>query len=335
MSAAPSLSVVIPTRNRRRSLERLFGALEAQTLEPDRYEAVVANDGSMDGTREMLQRAALGFPVRVVESGGQGRAAACNAASRAATGRFLLFLDDDMEPRPGLLAAHLAAHESGFRRGVVGAVPVRVEPSSPAVVAYVGEKFNRHLERLARPGHRMTFRDFYSGNFSISRSLFFEVGGFDEDFRMYGNEDGELALRLLRSGVELYYSPEAAAEQHYEKDLAALARDSEAKGRTAVLLSRKWPGTLSELRFAQSWKDSWKWRGPRAALLAVSHVLPIAPELVLFAVRRLERAAPGRRESAYRLALDFFYHLGARQALAEGEPAAMALAGNAGSSGRS
>lgn len=318
MNASLSASVVIPTRQRRASLERALRALARQTVSPGAFEVIVAIDGSQDGTREMV----AGFPaphvLRAVSLAGRGRAAACNAGARAAAGRLLVLLDDDMEPLPGFLAAHLDAHPPGSRRGVVGAVPISVRPDSPPVVAYVGGKFNRHLERLGRPGYEMTFRDFYTGNFSVARDLFDQVGGFDEEFRVYGNEDGELALRLIRAGVELLYCPSAAAEQHYEKDFAALARDNIAKGRTAVLCARKAPEALPQLKLAHYDRGSRKWRLARAGLLALSRALSGVPDRVIRFVERIERRKSPRLESYYALALDYFYWLGARAELLEG-----------------
>ena len=54
VSAAPRLSVVVPTYNRRAGIVRLLQALAEQTLPPDQFEVVVANDGSTDGTAEAL-----------------------------------------------------------------------------------------------------------------------------------------------------------------------------------------------------------------------------------------------------------------------------------------
>ncbi|MGE5278178.1 MAG: glycosyltransferase family 2 protein [Acidobacteriota bacterium] len=316
MSDAIAVSVVIPTRNRRASLLRTLQALAAQSLPASEYEVVVAVDGSTDGTSEALGNFAATYRLRSIPSPGRGRAAACNAGARAACGRLLVFLDDDMQPGEEFLEAHRREHPAASRRGVVGAVPVLLDASTPPVVTYIGEKFNRHLERLARPGYRMTFRDFYSGNFSIPRNVFLEIGGFDEEFRIYGNEDGELALRLQQAGVEILYSKQACARQHYEKDFAALARDNIAKGKTAVLLSRKWPAARSELRFARFETGSRKWRAALSVLLFLSRVAPFLPRVAIRAMTRLERRRPARLDVYYRFALDYFYLLGARSELA-------------------
>jgi GT2 family glycosyltransferase len=315
VSAPVAASVVIPTRNRRESLLRVLLRLGDQTCPRDEYEVVVAIDGSTDGSDEAVRALAVPYALRVVNTGGRGRAAACNAGARAAVGRILVLLDDDMEPEEVFVEAHVRLHAPGERLGIVGAVPIRLDGASSPVAVYIGEKFNRHLARLGRAGYRMTFRDFYSGNFSIPRELFLEVGGFDEEFRIYGNEDGELALRLAQAGVDIRYSDEPAARQHYEKDFAALARDNVAKGRTAVLLARKWPQALPELRFARVRMSSRKWRAALWILLAASKAGDFVPGLVTRAMQRIERRRPRDLDRYYRFVLDYFYQLGARSEL--------------------
>ena len=134
-----------------------------------------------------------------------GRAAACNSAIRLAEGDLVVILDDDMEPAPGLLQAHRSEHHRA-RRCVMGAVPITVEDGDPPHVRYVAAKFDQHLARLARPGHRFQIRDFYSGNSSVRRRSLLAAGLFDERFREYGNEDLELAHRLVAGGIELGFS---------------------------------------------------------------------------------------------------------------------------------
>lgn len=270
-----------------------------------------------DGTAHQAERLSTGFRLRVIREPRPGRAAACNTGIAAAEGEVLVLMDDDMEPAPALLAAHLDAQRLGRRRGIVGAVPVVLKPSSPPVAAYVAAKFERHLAALGSPGYRFKLRDFYSGNFSIRREVLRECGGFDEQFTIYGNEDLELSLRLTARGVELVFCPEALAWQHYEKDFAALAGDTVAKGRTAVLFTRKHPQAYQHLKLATYEHGSRKRRGVRAVLLASTRIWPGTPTAIVAAVRRLERTRARRLHRYYAVALDFFYWLGASTAARE------------------
>ncbi len=208
MTAGPAVSVVIPTFARRAAVERLLRALLAQTLDPDGFEVIVSIDGSEDGTRALVAGFRAPFALRGIWHPRQGRAAACNAGIRAACGELLVLLDDDMEPAPELLRAHQHAHCGAVPRAVLEPVPVSWDAASPMAVRYIGSKFDGHLAKLARPGDQLVLRDFYTGNFSIRRETMLQVGLFDEAFRLYGNEDLELSVRLVRAGVELRFCPD-------------------------------------------------------------------------------------------------------------------------------
>lgn len=309
MSGALRVSVIVPTHQRRASLERALRSLTAQSLEPHEYEIIVAIDGSTDGTRELV---ATMERVRSVWQPRGGRASACNAGLRLASAPIVVLLDDDMEATPGFLAAHLAAHDGAPGLGVVGAVPIRTDASSTAVTRYIADKFNGHLGNLAKPGYMFGLRDFYSGNFSVAREAMAAVGGFDDAFAVYGNEDLDLSLRLRAIGLRLVFSADAIAFQHYEKDFAALARDTREKGRTAVQLARKHPSVTHDLKLWQFNRGPLASRLARNALLAATQWWPRTPDAVVRTMSWLgDRRAPALHR-VYPVALDYLYWLGVR-----------------------
>src|SRR5580765_7673564 len=109
-------SVVIPTYRRCAALRRCLLALARQTVPAWQYEVIVSIDGSQDGTREMVAQISVPYRLRAIyRYPNRGRAAACNAGIREATGEILVLLDDDMEPAPAFLAGHGAAHPDGSR----------------------------------------------------------------------------------------------------------------------------------------------------------------------------------------------------------------------------
>jgi GT2 family glycosyltransferase len=229
-----------------------------------------------------------------------------------ARGQLVVMLDDDMEPSPRLLASHMAGHAAEDRMALVGAAPIVLGPSPSPVLRYVADKFNGNLERLTDTAKPVTHRDFYSGNFSCRRDLLLAVGAFDEDFRVYGHEDGDLALRLVAAGARLAYSPEALAYQRYTKDFAGLANDNLHKGQTAVLLARKHPQAVADLKLSRYREASVRWRVLRLAMLHLSDIFTGVPDLVIAVTAALERLVPDRLQRYYFFALDYFYWLGAR-----------------------
>src|SRR5690349_14383580 len=100
MESCPRVSVVIPTYQRRLSVERTLQALSAQTMPADQFEVVVSIDGSMDGTREMLDACRTPYTLVAQWQRNRGRAAACNRGVALARGDVIVLLDDDMEPTP-------------------------------------------------------------------------------------------------------------------------------------------------------------------------------------------------------------------------------------------
>jgi len=100
-------SVVIPTRNRRATLAALLDRVDPQATAAG-AEVVVVDNGSTDGTPELLRPLEAQGQLRVVREPTPGATRARNAGARAARGDVLAFVDDDALPADGWLAALLA-----------------------------------------------------------------------------------------------------------------------------------------------------------------------------------------------------------------------------------
>ncbi len=315
MSELTFISVIIPTYQRCSMVEQALKVLCNQTYSPDRFEVIVSVDGSRDGTREMVEAFKAPYSLRCLYQFNRGRAAACNSGIAAAIGDLVILLDDDMKPAPDFLSAHFQAHLDNPRLGVMGAVPIYYGQNSRPVIKYIGNKFNRHLENLARPDYNFSLRSFYSGNFSIPKNVLLEVGSYDEDFKVYGNEDLDLFLRLKKAGVQFKFSPQALAYQSYTKDFRSLARDNISKGQTAVLLATKHPETFKDLKLSAYYQVSYRWRFLRGWLLGLSSLFTKLPDLIIKLINLFEKRPGLNMDPYYSLALDYFYWLGVRKAL--------------------
>ncbi len=328
MSETRLISVVIPTRDRREAVRRALTALASQELPALAYEVVVAIDGSEDGTRELVATFQAPYALRSLWLPNRGRAAACNAGVRQARGEVIILLDDDMEPTPGLLAAHLRAHDREPNLGVVGPVPIVCDSTSTPFERHTAARWERKMALLAEPGRAFRMIDFFTGNFSIRREWLTRTGAFDEAFRVYGHEDRELFLRLQAAGVVVTFCAHAVARHHYRRPFSALARDSVARGRTAVLLARKHPslaekhpsevGDLEPLRRLHDGPPAR--RLVRDSLLALGERLPRIPDWVARLTERWERRLPALAPPLfyYKRAVHYYYLLGVRAALREG-----------------
>jgi GT2 family glycosyltransferase len=309
MASGPRGSVIVPTFNRCAALIRLLDSLSYQTMEHGGFEVIVSVDGSTDGTQSALRGYEAPFRLRFDFHENVGRARSCNIGASLATGRTLIFLDDDMVPASGFVEAHLSAHDLSRPTAIVGTAPIDLAGCVSPAGRYAAERFNRHLEKLIMPGFDFRARDFYSGNFSINRAFFLELGGFDESFKVYGNEDVDLSIRLRSAGITIRFSPDATAVQHNDKTFESLANDSINKGRTAVILAAKHPHVLSELRL--------NWIREMPALLravqGVAHMVSIRrlQRYTVTALASAEQIPAMQTKRFYERAFGVFFWLGA------------------------
>src|SRR5437764_9153090 len=100
----PPFSVIVPTYRRDAALARCLEALAHQTLSSDRFEVVVADDGSGAPPRDLVARFGARLSITLIEAAHGGPGAARNAAAARARGRFLALTDDDCAPDPAWLA---------------------------------------------------------------------------------------------------------------------------------------------------------------------------------------------------------------------------------------
>ena len=212
--------MVIATYNRRASLLRLLSALADQTLRAERFEVVVVDDGSADGTAPALAALELPYALRVIQQANAGAAAARQAGVRASTGAVLLFLDDDMLPCAELLAEHLKFHTDDPRAVVLGHITAPPpEVPRPPFVRYGERMLARDYARIRSGALQPGARHCYGGNLSTSRALFWDAGGFDVSMRR--NEDVELAYRMAERGAHFHFC--ARAETTHYCDHASFA----------------------------------------------------------------------------------------------------------------
>jgi glycosyltransferase involved in cell wall biosynthesis len=194
----PAVSVVVPTRNRAERLSRLVESLRGQTLDPERFEVIVVDDASTDGTPAVIADAERSGSPRVRgirRPAPTGPAAARNEGWRAARAPLVAFTDDDCRAEPAWLESGLAAAaDAAVVQGRTDPDPDELHMISP---------FSRTVQV-----HGLG-PIFESCNIFYARSLLEDLGGFDERFRSAGGEDTDLAWRAKARGVSLRYAPEA------------------------------------------------------------------------------------------------------------------------------
>lgn len=230
-----ALSVITSTRNRAPVLRHCLSALAAQSLDPARYEVLVADDASTDETPAIIEEAqrraqcairAFRLPQR------SGVAGSRNRAIPAARGDVIVFVDDDSLAPPGFLNAHLKAHTINAN-GIICRGPVIVTRS-------LDQPFEARASLLD-----MSTAYFDTDNGSVRREVLLRIGLFDEQFYPYGWEGLDLGFRLRELGLRRVYRRDAAL-YHYQpevspRNLASMLTKEDERARTARLFYAKHP----------------------------------------------------------------------------------------------
>ncbi len=198
-SVRGSISVCIPVHDRANTLERAVRSVEVQTVPA--LEVIAVDDGSTDGTPQLLERlAAEGRVAAVIRQRNAGVSAARNAAVGRAHGEWIMPLDADDELDPRALERALAAVGRTPGAGWCISDIVRVDAE--------GEQFRASaLPAGPTSGWLPALLEhcFVERTVLLERGMLLRLGGYDPAFRCY--EDWELCIRMVRSGVIAAYAP--------------------------------------------------------------------------------------------------------------------------------
>ena len=226
MTHAPQFaSVVVPSYNRKKLLERTLHALLHQTVPVTAYEIIVVDDGSTDDTAayldDFVRRRQNLRHIHHPEN--RGVVATRNHGIQEARGDIVIFLDNDNVPEREFIEAHLWYHGQNADGHV--AVMGNARYASECVE---GSNFARYMQSqylACRPAKNLKGIDFSNLparllgglNFSVQRADLLAVGMLDLHFgAYYGGEDGELGYRLHMAGVRIIFG-EKARSTHYEQ----------------------------------------------------------------------------------------------------------------------
>ncbi|HVM45919.1 MAG TPA: glycosyltransferase family 2 protein [Candidatus Thermoplasmatota archaeon] len=210
VDADTTVSVIISTRNRSKSLSRALAALAKQTHPP--IETIVIDNASEDDTLQMVQREFADVRV-IAANGNQGFARSINAGVAQARGDVVVLLPDDVLAEPDYIEELLGAL-SATGAGIAGGLLLEWPDTSR--INYAGATLSRILKLRFERRHLppsdapqpVTFVP--GGNMALRRETFGRLGGFDEDYSSFF-EDVDLCARALSAGERLVLAPRARA----------------------------------------------------------------------------------------------------------------------------
>ncbi|MBI2060493.1 MAG: glycosyltransferase [Nitrospirae bacterium] len=247
----PWVSVAIPSWNGRALLEsNLPAVLEGCATLSAGCEVLVGDDGGADGTREWLQHA---FPsVGCLRSDShRGFSATCNMLARAARGRLLYLLNNDARPEARWLQP-LLPYFDDERVFAVGGMEIPSSPkatlSYPRMWSRLGIHYSRYDEAPfpMRGGFPICFVS--AGHSCFRRSMFLDLGGFDERFSPFYFEDHDLCMRARGRGWKILMDPASRVFHAHQGTIGT-------NYPSAVVKAIHWKNrfVLSRLRYSGAW----------------------------------------------------------------------------------
>jgi GT2 family glycosyltransferase len=215
---APSVSVVVITRDRPEDLQRCLNAVLASTFTD--FELVVVDQSAQAISVELVEAlAAQDSRVRLVRDNGKGAARSRNIGWRATSGEIVVFTDDDTEPASNWLGSIVQSLRDDPGAGVAygSVVPAAHDPRDGFIVGFTPPRPTRLTGKLSK------LRDAgISANVALRRTALDATGGFDEVLGPGSYfpcaEDFDLTYRVLSHGFAVLHRPEARVIHHGLRD---------------------------------------------------------------------------------------------------------------------
>ena len=274
------VSIIIPVFNQLEYTHACLASLQAVQEQP-RFEVIVVDDCSTDGTSEVVTR--IPGVVYLRNDSNSGFIASCNTGAKAACGKYLVFLNNDTLVKPGWLTALIDTFAEERRAGSVGSKLVypdgRLQEAGGIIWRDASGWNYGKFDDPGKPDYNYLREvDYCSGAaLMIPKALFESVGGFDSRYAPGYYEDTDLAFKVRQAGYKVLYQP-LSEVTHYEgatggTDLSAGAKRYQAVNRSTFaeawadeLITRPANGDVAFLRQAPPGRKN---------ILVIDHHLPM------------------------------------------------------------
>ena len=239
------LSVIIPTYNRKNSLIKCLDALFNQTYSKSNFEIIIIDDGSTDGTEEVVKSVINDSlcKLKYLKQENKGPSAARNLGIKSSSGDVVIFIGDDIIATETLLSEHAKWHKKYPEKhvAILGYITWPPDFKITPFMKYIDENGIQFGFKLINNKEDVPYNFFYTSNISLKRVYLLENGLFDEDFPYAAWEDIELSYRLKKKGLRIVYNSEAVAYHHHAFKRGDYCRRMEISGNAAKIFKEKHP----------------------------------------------------------------------------------------------
>lgn len=247
----PDVSIIIPVFNQLKLTLECLLSISTHLSSQVSVEIIVADDASTDETANIL-RHLPNIQVKTNERN-LGFLRNCNGALKVARGRFVLFLNNDVQVTQGWLESLVETFKQHDQVGAVG--PRILYPSGHLQEAGVAMRHDGMADMVGLgedPGqarYKYSRRvDYCSGACLMVRTdLLKQVGGFSDEYAPSYCEDADLCLKIRSLGYYVYYNPESTIIHHLSKTTSTVNNDFKLRCVTAnlVKLTDRWQEEIS------------------------------------------------------------------------------------------
>jgi glycosyltransferase involved in cell wall biosynthesis len=224
------VSVVVPVYNAQETIGECIESLLKIDYQKELLEIIFVDDGSTDGTREIIERY---DGIKLIRQEHGGPAAARNLGIKESTGEVVVFTDSDCIVETDwvkMLLQDLEDHD-----GVGGSLV-------PASMDTLAERFEQNRRDRLYGLQKRIVETLPSCNLAFKRKVLDEIGGFDEDFKRASAEDYELCKRIADNGHMILYNPQIQVLHKHSQTLSGIFRRAYYHGREIMLFRRKTGG---------------------------------------------------------------------------------------------
>jgi glycosyltransferase involved in cell wall biosynthesis len=246
MEKSAFVSVVVPCFNGIKTIPECLASLAVQTYPRDRFEVLLVDNGSQDGTCDYARSF---FPwVKLVHCAEKGSGHARNAGIRESRGEFILSTDSDCVVDRAWITYLIELFEAAPPE--VAAIGGRIAPYSLKTAVERYEPAWVSQPDIRKVGRRVSYTA--TPNAAFRAAALNTVGGFDGDS---GHDDTDLGIRLIGAGFEIRYTDQAIVKHRNPRRLVELYEHREKYAARNLILGLKHPDVLGDpLSPGSEWK---------------------------------------------------------------------------------